>query len=141
MADPSADQQNLVAAIGEVSERVALLVREEIELAKAEVTAKLKKGLVGIAVGVTAGLFLVLALLYGLNGLGWLLWYVLPTGHSPNFFWGFFALAVILVLLGVLAGVIAYRVLRTSSPPMPTMAIDEARKIRETVESHAEGTR
>ncbi len=56
-----------------------------------------------------------LALLYGLNGLGWLLWYVLPTGHSPNFFWGFFALAVILVLLGVLAGVIAYRVLRTSS--------------------------
>jgi hypothetical protein len=141
LADPSADQQNLVAAIGEVSERVALLVREEIELAKAEVTAKLKKGLVGIAVGVTAGLFLVLALLYGLNGLGWLLWYVLPTGHSPNFFWGFFALAVILVLLGVLAGVIAYRVLRTSSPPMPTMAIDEARKIRETVESHAEGTR
>jgi H+/Cl- antiporter ClcA len=104
------------------------------------VTAKLKKGLVGIAVGVTAGLFLVLALLYALNGFGWLLWYVLPTGHSPNFFWGFFALAVILVLLGVLAGLIAYRVLRTSSPPMPTMAIDEARKIRETVESHAEGT-
>ncbi len=141
MADPGTDQQNLAAAIGEVSERVSLLVREEIELAKAEVLTKMKRIGVGVGVGVAAGLFAVLALLYGLNGVAWLLWNILPTGRGPNFYWGFFALALILILLGVIAGALAYRVLRTSSAPAPTMAIDEARKIRETVESHAEGAR
>lgn len=141
MADPTTDQQNLAAAIGEVSERVSLLVREEIELAKTEMTAKLTKIAKGIGVGLAAGLFLVLALLYGLNGFAWLLWTILPTGSSPNFYWGYFALALILIVLGVLAGYIAFRVLRTSSAPAPTMAIDEARKIRETIESHAEGGR
>ena len=139
MADPGTDQQNLAAAIGEVSERVTLLVREEIELAKAEMTTKLRRIGVGIGVGVAAGLFFVLALLYGLNGLAWLLWYDLPTGHGLNYFYGYFVLAVVLVLLGVLAGLIAYRVLRRGAPPVPTMAIDEARKIRDTVGSSAEG--
>jgi len=141
LAEPTSDQQNLAAAIAEVSDRVTLLVREEIELAKTEVTTKLTRIAKGVGVGLAAGLFLILALLYGLNGLAWLLWYVLPTGDSPNFFWGFFALAAILVIVAVLAGFIAFRVLRSSSPPTPTMAIDEARKIRETVESGAEGSR
>lgn len=140
MAEPTSDQQNLAAAIAEVSDRVTLLVREEIELAKTEVTTKLTRIAKGVGVGLAAGLFLILALLYGLNGMAWLLWYVLPTGGSPNFFWGFFALAAILVIVGVLAGFIAFRVLRSSSPPTPTMAIGEARKIRETVESSAEGS-
>ena len=141
MADPTTDQQNLAAAIGEVSERVTLLVREEIELAKAEMTTKLRRIGVGIGVGVAAGLFLVLAFLYGLNGIAWLLWYELPTGHGLNYFYGYFVLAVALVVLAILAGFVAYRVLRRSSPPVPTMAMDEARKIRETVESSAEGAR
>ncbi len=139
MAEPTTDQQNLAAALGEVSERVTLLVREEIELAKAEMTTKLRRIGVGIGVGFAAGLFLVLALLYGLNGLAWLLWYDLPTGHGLNYFYGYFVLAVVLVLLGILAGFVAYRVLRKSTPPAPTMAIDEARKIRETVGSSVEG--
>ena len=141
MAEPSLDQQGLVEVIGEISERVSVLVREEIELAKAEMTAKMMRLARGVFVGVAAGVFLVLALLYALNGFGWLLWYVLPTGHGLDYFWGFFALALILVVLGLLAGLVAYRVLRRSSPPVPSMAIDEARKIRETVESHAEGAR
>ena len=95
----------------------------------------------GIGVGLAAGLFLILALLFGLNGVAWLLWYDLPTGHGLNYFYGYFVLAIVLVVLGSLAGFIAYRVLSRSSPPTPSMAIDEARKIRDTVESHAEGAR
>ena len=39
-------------------------------------------------------------------------------------------MAVILVILGAIAGLIAARVVKKSSPPVPEMAIDEARKIR-----------
>src|ERR1019366_4034576 len=54
-------------------------------------------------------------------------------GNQFTYFWGFFAMAAILVVLGVLAGVIAAKVVKRSSPPVPSMAIDEARKIREAV--------
>ncbi|HEV7162552.1 MAG TPA: hypothetical protein VGN25_04785, partial [Solirubrobacteraceae bacterium] len=50
-----------------------------------------------------------------------------------TYFWGFFAMAVILVLLGVLAGLVAARVVKRGSPPVPSMAIEEARKIRDAV--------
>ena len=46
--------ENLATAVTEVSERVTVLIREEIELAKAEVTQKistLSKGLVAGAIG------------------------------------------------------------------------------------------
>ena len=36
-------------------------------------------------------------------------------------------------MLGALAGIVAYRAVRKGTPPAPTMAIDEAKKIRETV--------
>jgi hypothetical protein len=141
LADPTTDQQNLAAAIGEVSERLNVLVKEEIALAKAEMTIKLRRAFVGVIVAITAGLFLVFAVVYGLEGFAWFLWAEEPTGHGLNFYWGFFTLALILVLFGVLAGALAYRVLSRNANPVPTMAIDEARKIRETVESHAEGAR
>jgi hypothetical protein len=42
-------------------------------------------------------------------------------------------MAGILLVLGGLAGWLAARALRGGAPPAPTMAIDEARKIREAV--------
>jgi uncharacterized membrane protein YqjE len=123
---------NIATAITEVSERATLLVREEIELAKAEVTEKATKLLKGAIVGVAAGIFFVMALVFALVGCAWLLYYFLP-GNDWTFFWGFFAMAVILLVLGVLAGLIAARAVKKGSPPMPSMAIEEARKIRETV--------
>jgi hypothetical protein len=42
-------------------------------------------------------------------------------------------MAVILLVLGVLAGLVAARAVKKGSPPVPTMAIEEARKIRESV--------
>lgn len=124
--------QNIATAIAEISERATLLVREEIELAKAEVSEKATKLVKGAVVGVAAGVFFFTALVFALVGCAWLLYYYLPGGDF-TYFWGFFAMAAILVLLGVLAGLIAAKVVKKSSPPVPNMAIDEARKIREAV--------
>jgi len=125
---------NIAAAITEVSERATVLVREEIELAKAEVTEKATKLIKGAIVGVAAGLFVVMALVMALFGGAWLLYYYLP-GNNQTYFWGFFAMAVILLLIGALAGVLAAKAVKKGSPPVPNMAIEEAKKIRETVGS------
>jgi uncharacterized small protein (DUF1192 family) len=131
---------NLAAAITEVSERASVLVREEIELAKAEMTQKATRLAKGAVVGVAAGVFILTALFFTLIGLAWLLYYELPIGNQFTYFWGFFAMALILLLLGVLAGFLAAKAVKASSPPTPQMAIEEARKIRETVSAGAEGS-
>lgn len=128
-------QTNLAAAITEVSERASLLVREEIELAKAEVTEKATRLLKGAVVGVAAGIFIVTALFFALIGLAFLLYFELPIGNDFTFFWGFFAMAVILLILGAIAGFIAAKAVKAGSPPTPKLAIEEAKKIRETVGS------
>jgi uncharacterized membrane protein YqjE len=130
---PSGEQrsdgpQNIATAIAEVSERATLLVREEIELAKVEVTEKATKLIKGAVVGIAAGVFVLMAVIFALFGFAWLLYYYLP-GNDYTYFWGFFAMAVILLLLGALAGLLE-----------PTMAIDEAKKIRETVGSSSAPT-
>ena len=129
-------QANIIAAINEVSDKAQLLVREEIELAKAEVTEKLTKLAKGAAVGVAAGIFVITGLLFLLHGVAWLVWYVLPTKSTTlNYFWGFFLVAGVLFLLGGVAGYLAARWLKKGSSPTPAMAIEEARLIRETVKS------
>ena len=124
--------QNIATTLTEVSERATLLIHEEIELAKAEIAEKTASLMRGAVVAATAGIFLVMALVLFLVGCAWLLYYYLP-GNAFTYFWGFFAMAVILLLLGAAAGGIAARVMRKAAPPVPTMAIDEARKIRDTV--------
>ncbi|HEY1457969.1 MAG TPA: phage holin family protein [Solirubrobacteraceae bacterium] len=125
--------QNLAAAVAEVSERASILIREEIELAKAEVSEKATKLLRGTVVAAAAGIFVVTALFFVLIGLALLLYYELPIGNPYTYFWGFFAMALILLVLGVIAGFLAARAVKAGSPPVPKMAIDEARKIRQTV--------
>ena len=127
------ETQSLAAAIAEVSERATLLVREEIELAKAEMSEKATKLVKGAVVGAAAGVFFFTALVFALDGCAWLLYYYLPIGNKFTYFWGFFAMSVILIVLGLLAGLIAARAVKRGSPPVPSMAIDEARKIRESV--------
>ena len=126
--------QNIATAITEVSERMTLLIREEIELAKAEVTEKVTKLIKGAIVGAAAGIFVVAALLLALHGFAWLAWNLLPVG-AGGVFWGYFVVAALLLLLGGLAGFIAARAVRSSAPPVPAMAIDEARLIKETMSS------
>ncbi len=128
--DPAS--QNVAQTVQEISERVSLLVREEIELAKAEVTEKVTKLIKAIVVGVAAGIFAVTGLMFLLHGLAWLAWFVLPVG-SDSIFWGFFVVAGLLFLLGGFAGYLAARFLKEGKPPVPEMAIDEAGKIKRTL--------
>jgi tetrahydromethanopterin S-methyltransferase subunit G len=123
--------ENIAAAITEISERATLLIRDEIELARAEISAKIGKLVTGAVIGIAAGIFIVVALFFVLIGLAWLAWYELfPAGQ---YFWGFFVVAGGLLLFALLAGVLAAKLVRRGSPPSPKMAIDEARKIREAV--------
>jgi uncharacterized membrane protein YqjE len=131
--------QNIAEAIQEVSERAQLLVREEIELAKVEVTEKITKLVKGAVVGIAAGIFAVFGLVFVLHGLAWLAWFEFFPDNQ--FFWGFFVVAAVLFLLGALAGYIASRAFKSAAPPTPQLAIDEAKLIKETVQSqHPEQT-
>jgi len=136
----SQSSQNVASAITEVSERAQVLVREEIELAKAEVTERVSRLARGAIVGIAAGVFVLTALIFALIGFAWLLYYYLP-GNAFTYFWGFFAMALILLVLGALAGLIAARAVKRATPPVPEMAIEEARKIKETVSGAEAGRR
>src|SRR4051794_39322131 len=142
-AGPMSQQQqptNIVQAIQDVSERASVLVREEIELAKAEVAEKATTLGKGAAVAAAAGLFVIGALIMILFGLAWLAYWAIPFPDG-QYFWGYFTIAAILLLLAALAGFIAYRALKAGAPPAPNMAIEEAKRIRDTVAAeHPEAT-
>ena len=129
-----ASTQNIAQAIQEVSDRAQILVREEIELAKAEVTAKLTVLIRGAVVGIVAGVFALVGLLFLLHGFAWLSYYLLPV-PDQTVFWGFFLVAGVLFILGGLAGFLAARFLKSGAPPTPVMAIEEAQLIKETVQT------
>ena len=115
----------------EVSDRVTVLVREEFELAKAEVTTKatsIAKGAAAVGAGAVFGIF---AIVFGLLTLAWGLDAIFVEG-AGDLWIGFGIVFVLLVLLAVLAFLIAWRKLKVG-PPAPTMAVEEARRIRETV--------
>jgi uncharacterized membrane protein YqjE len=117
-------------AVNEISERASLLVREEIELAKAEVSQKISRLVKAAAVGGAAAVFAIFGVVQLFHGLSWLAWWALPFGDT-QYFWGFFVVAAILFVLGGLAGLFAAKLFKKGSPPVPQMAIDEAKRTRE----------
>jgi uncharacterized membrane protein YqjE len=126
-ADHQEKTDSLAAAVTDVSEKLAVLVRDEIELAKAEVTEKvssLARGAAAVAVGAVFGVF---ALIFVLLTVAW------SVNSAFNGLWqGFLIVTVVLVLLTVGAFLFAWRKLKVGAPT-PKMAIDEAKKIRATV--------
>jgi hypothetical protein len=133
MADNHSTSE-LAQAIQQVSEKASLLVREEIELAKAEMTEKVTKLVKGAVVGIVAGVFALAALIYLLHSLSWGLFAVFSD--DANFVWvGYLVVGGLLLLVGGLAGFLAARFLKGGSPPTPAMAIEEAQLIKQTVQS------
>ncbi|MGN6867511.1 MAG: phage holin family protein [Solirubrobacteraceae bacterium] len=123
--------------MSEVSERVSNLIREEIELAKAEVGRKattLMKGTIAVVAGAVFGVF---AIFIGLEALAWGINALLVQG-AGSIWYGFAIVFGILSVLAILAFAIASRLLKRGAPPTPTMAIDEAKRIRETVATKSE---
>jgi hypothetical protein len=129
--DATPTPQQLVRTITEVSEKASLLVREEIELAKAEISARVTKLLRGAIVGAVAGFFIAIGALFLLHGASWFAWQ--QTGTNDSFWLGFLIVAVILFILGGLAGALAYKFVKAGAPPTPELAIGEAKRIKETV--------
>jgi uncharacterized membrane protein YqjE len=129
-----ADTSDLGRAVQDVALKAQLLVREEIELAKAEMSAKLNKLIKGIIVGAIAGIFALFGLIYLLHGLAWLTWNLLD-GDGTSYYVGFLIVALVLFLLGAIGGFLAARFIKRGSPPTPQMAIEEAQLIRQTLAS------
>jgi hypothetical protein len=122
-------EKSLGEIVAEVSEKASLLVREEIELAKAEVIGKVRTLGKGAGVAAAAGVFLVFAVVMLLQTIAWFLNDLLNA--SP---WvGFGMVTIVLIILGILAGVQAKKWLSTG-PPTPDAAIAEAKITRDTLE-------
>jgi uncharacterized membrane protein YqjE len=123
-----AENENLAKALTEVTDRMSVLVREEIELAKVEVTTKVSsiaRGAAAVAVGAVFGVF---ALIFVLLTIAWAI--NDATGHL----WiGFAAVMVALLALTIGAFLFAWRKLKVGAPK-PEMAIEEARAIRATIQ-------
>jgi protein-S-isoprenylcysteine O-methyltransferase Ste14 len=129
------ETSELGKAIQEVSEKAALLVHEEIELAKAEMTVKLKSLARGAAIGGAAGVFIVAGLVYFLHFVALALADLL--GANP---WvGYLIVSGTLFIVAGLAGFVAARLFKKGSPPTPQLAIEEAQLIKQTIQ-HAEGS-
>ena len=86
------DTSELGQAIQDVTETASLLIREEIELAKAEMTEKVTKLIKGAVVGIVAGIFAVFGLIYLLHAASWGIWQAIGT--DDNFWIGFLIVAV-----------------------------------------------
>ena len=123
-------EKTLGDIVSDVSDKASLLVREEIELAKAEVSEKISRLVKGAVVGGAAAVFVIFGVVQLFHGLSWLAWWGLPFGDT-QYFWGFFVVAAALFVLGGLAGLFAARLFKKGSPPVPQMAIDEAKRTRE----------
>jgi uncharacterized membrane protein YqjE len=127
--------ETFVTAVSEVSERMSVLVREEIELAKAEVVEKGKSLLRG-AVAIGAGaVFAVFAVIFGLEAIAWALNDIFVTG-AGSLWIGFLIVFGVLLILALVAFLFAWRKLKVGAPT-PKMAIDEAKLIRQTVATKA----
>ncbi|MGK2954417.1 MAG: phage holin family protein [Solirubrobacterales bacterium] len=134
MAPPDPHKSPADKTVGElvfeVTEQTSALIREEIELAKTEVSEKVTVLARGSAVGIAAGVFAFLALI--------LLMHAFALGLNSLFFesepWaGYLIEAVIFIAIAAGAGYFAYNSFEKTGAPVPTEAIEEAQKIKATL--------
>jgi hypothetical protein len=121
---PGSAEKPLGEIVNEVTSKASLLVREEIELAKAEVTAKVSKLAKGAGFFAGAGILAVFGLIY--------LFHMLAIGLADWFslkLWVGYAIVTvgIFLIVGVL-GLLGLRSVKKGTPPVPELAIEEAKK-------------
>jgi uncharacterized membrane protein YqjE len=127
---PQDADKSLGEVVGDITAKMSLLVHEEVELAKAEVSDKVSKLAAGAAVGAAAGVFFVFMLIYLMHALAWLFQDLL----DEEVWVGYLIVTAILLVLGIVAVLVARRLFRRGSPPVPEMAIEEAKRTKETLE-------
>jgi uncharacterized membrane protein YqjE len=134
MSENGTAEKSLGDVVGDVSTKASLLVREEIELAKTEISEKVSRLAKGGAVAAAAGVFAVFALIYLFEGLAWFFNDLL---NVQNAYWaGFLIVFGILIVLAGIAGWIGIRWIKKGSPPTPSLAIEEAKRTRAEILEH-----
>jgi uncharacterized membrane protein YqjE len=123
---PEPDKRSVGELVFDVTERASSLVREEIELAKTEVSEKVSSILRGSVVGIVAGTFAFLALILAMHGIAWLINDLFFDEAWP----GYFIEAAFFLLVAAAAGFVAYRSLQAGAPPVPEQAIEEAKRTK-----------
>jgi protein-S-isoprenylcysteine O-methyltransferase Ste14 len=127
---PTSADKKLGEIVGDVTSKASLLVKEEIELAKVEITTKVKKLGIGAGLIAVAGVFMFFFLIFFLHmlAIGFADWFDLRP-------WvGYGIVCVLLLVFAGLLALIAMRMFKKGSPPVPAMAIDEAKKTRAAIE-------
>ena len=132
---PPGQDRSVGELVVDLSERTSTLIREEIELAKTEIREKITKLIQGSVIGIAAGVFAVLGLAMLMHAIAW----VLNDYFFSDHVWiGFLIEAVGWFLIAGVAGLVAYRSVKAGAPPTPDLAIEEAKRTKETLEA---GTR
>ena len=121
---PGSAEKQLGEIVSDVTSKAQLLVREEIELAKAEVTTKVSKLAKGAGFFAGAGLLAVFGLIY--------LFHFLAKGIAD---WtglkewvGYAIVTAGIFLIAAVLGFLGFRSIKKGSPPVPELAIEEAKK-------------
>jgi uncharacterized membrane protein YqjE len=123
---PDNGDKSLGDVVADVSEKASQLVREEIELAKAEVKDKVSKLTKGAVVGAAAGVFAIFGITMLFHTLAWFIVDLLDS--SP---WiGFGIVTLLLFVLAAIAGLVAARLFKRGAPPTPALAIEEAKRTK-----------
>jgi uncharacterized membrane protein YqjE len=128
---PGSADKSLGEIIADVTAKIQLLIREEIELAKAEVSTKAKKLGTGIGMASAAlvtlfffALFLFIGIAELLNDLFW-----------DDYPWlGYLAVGAFFLLITLILVLVGVRLIKKGSPPAPEMAIEEAKATKAVLE-------
>jgi len=129
---PPGQDRQLGELVVDVSERVSTLVREEIELAKTEIREKVTKLIQGSVVGIAAAIFVVMGLAMVMHAIAW----VLNDYFFSDHVWiGFLIEGVFWFVIAGIAGLVAKSAMEAGAPPTPDLAIEEAKRTKETLEA------
>lgn len=119
---PAPRRRSLVELVTSIPTLVADLVQREIDLIKAEMTAKLKA--LGVGAGVIAAAVLILLAMLGvLLTAGILALSLIMPGWLAALL-----VAAGLLIIAVILGLIGYSILKKGIPPVPTESIDSLKK-------------
>lgn len=127
---PGSAEKKLGEIVNDVTSKASLLVKEEIELAKAEIAVKAKRLGIGAGLIAVAGVFMFFFLIFFLHmlAIGFSEWFTLKG-------WvGYAMVCMLLLVFALVLALVARRMLKKGSPPVPEMAIEEAKKTRAAIE-------
>jgi hypothetical protein len=123
---PGSADKSLGEIIGDITAKLQLLVREEIELAKTEVAIKVKKLGTGAGMASAALVTLLFFSIFFFFGLAYLL-NDLFNWEQDAMWAGFLVVAGFFLLLTLILVFVGIRLIKKGSPPAPEMAIAEAK--------------